>query len=85
MSILLRGLKIVGVTLVIAIAVLWPMDRFKNKVPEELRGTNDLERTTIDATIKQLVADLEEGYKGKPGPVRRDAHAKSHGLSLIHI
>lgn len=79
MSILLRGLKIVGVTLVIAIAVLWPMDRFKNKVPEELRGTNDLERTTIDATIKQLVADLEEGYKGKPGPVRRDAHAKSHG------
>ena len=80
MSLIRKSLKITGLALVGGTAILWALDHFQNKLPEELRGAEDLERRTIDVTIKQLIADLENFSKENPGNiVRRDAHAKSHG------
>ena len=79
MSLLGKSLKIAGLGLVGATAILWGADRFQNKLPPELRGAEDLERATFDAIIKELIAGLEETNRADPGIVRRDAHAKSHG------
>ena len=79
MSRLRKGLKIAGIGLVSVTAILWGADRFSNKLPPELRGAEDLERATVDAIIKQIITDLEETTRDRPGTVTRDAHAKSHG------
>jgi len=79
MSLLRRNLKIAGLTLVGVTALLWGMDRFSNKLPEELRGADDIEQTAIDTIPQNIIKDIAASFSNRPGPVTRDAHAKSHG------
>ena len=72
-------LKFAGLSVVAITALLWGVDRFSDKTPEELKGASDPQQAAIDVIIKYIISDLAGIYKDNSKTVQRDAHAKAHG------